>query len=1375
MNKNGKYLNFIFASEAKKKENNNINNPDFIKKLSSTKQKISSINFSDVGLKNSNFIGFNSFKNKKEKIKKSNNNSKIKQNKKNLITSLNETDEKNENINDEIILKYQYYKYLSNKNNSKEKNNLKKKYIYGTKLKNNNSNIKKNEIINYDDNKSKDFDKKKVINKKFIKKTGEKIEKNENNHQKNNRYNKINSNLENKIELFLSGKIKNNLISREDLLSLFNNNNSIKNKNSNNKNSINYTSTNPNNKNETDYIASFNKNLEKSCPKFNFNQYASYRQGQNNINIKKFNYDQINENNDDFYKLEKNIYFKKLKENNISNYTLADHSNYTNNKKNSYLDNNKNRRIKSSKKNDYNQNIIEFFLPNKTKQNSNNIKEYNQGSLQKIINRNEDKNNSNQKLNTQTNLNNKNEIKNTNKFIGVKKIRTVHEKNNNNKKDITFHNMALKKKRPRYFDSEINSNIIDSTNILKKIKNKNTYLNIIRKAFNNKNNPQNYYNNYMSNNNYENKSQRDSKSVNILRNNSNTNINVDKNNKKKKYENEYYINKLINLNGDKNNARNYSQNKGEGFYDRKNSFENNVINDNEINNDKIIENISNNSLNTYSIFISHKYYREAKRIALKQIKLFDFYNNEIPVIFYRTNADFNNGRLFNTTIKYLESNKKGNFRDEIINNNIPFLSDIKKDVYIYFYLNNEKSAIIKYIQIENYSNKLSKNISPVKNVEMYKGQNLIYKGMLMNNINTIEINSTIQKNNRIDINKERPLSSSKQRKEISIKNSVLTKPEFSTYTKNKPNSREIYYSARNNLFKQFNMHANIKEEDEYNEKNINLLQKSEKFNNDNINGTNTINIHINNNTNNVTNLEIFEKNLKPEKKNKNNSFFFTMQNEEKMKNNDNILIKSVNQNLDMSFGRIYSEENDNYNETIFKKNENTFNYNKSQNKPEIKEIDYFERYSINDNTYNGNLPINSINYNFNNNSNLYNTKINNNYNNYIQFNKIKFVLQSNYGHKKHVGLTGIEFYNMKGDLINIESAVSIGALPKDLRTIYDDENDLRIFENVFNGFNNTDDIENMWVTKLKKFEPKSFIELYFKEKIKVSKLKIYNYNEKNNLEIGVKTMNLYLDDNFYGTIYLKPGIGEIAYDYINLKEEKSIDSEDGYNNEEKDFGEIITFPLKNEVLNNKLNDSNNNIKIKYASVLYEQNYETPFMPTGNYIKFEFLSNYYKGFPINDEEQLFKYKDIGLDSLEIYNEENKNIITGKSDYKYKIISNCEIFHNKKNKLILNGAQNKNGNNCLFYIFEKPVSISYIKFNPLSKNMKSLLNSVKEIKVFCDNNIIFEGELYIEHPTLVLFSGDMEIIKGINEKYLTKKINTREVKEIKNNKYFSLIMT
>ena len=72
------------------------------------------------------------------------------------------------------------------------------------------------------------------------------------------------------------------------------------------------------------------------------------------------------------------------------------------------------------------------------------------------------------------------------------------------------------------------------------------------------------------------------------------------------------------------------------------------------------------------------------------------------------------------------------------------------------------------------------------------------------------------------------------------------------------------------------------------------------------------------------------------------------------------------------------------------------------------------------------------------------------------------------------------------------------------------------------------------------------------------------------------------------------------------------------------------------------------------------------------------------------------------------------------------------------------------------------------------MKALFNTVKEIKIYCDTKIIFEGDLYIEHPTMVLFTCDKKITKGINEKFLTKKVNMREVEEVKNNKYFSLIL-
>ena len=46
--------------------------------------------------------------------------------------------------------------------------------------------------------------------------------------------------------------------------------------------------------------------------------------------------------------------------------------------------------------------------------------------------------------------------------------------------------------------------------------------------------------------------------------------------------------------------------------------------------------------------------------------------------------------------------------------------------------------------------------------------------------------------------------------------------------------------------------------------------------------------------------------------------------------------------------------------------------------------------------------------------------------------------------------------------------------------------------------------------------------------------------------------------------------------------------------------------------------------------------------------------------------------------------------------------------------------------------------------------------------------------MDHQTIVLFTGDMKIIKGINEKCLTRTFIERDVEEIKNDRYFSLII-
>ena len=1456
MNKNGN-LKSILSSDSKEESINDAilnNKKNLSNKLSeqfmqindSSKQKNSAININDYNSQFSNYINIQS------KVKEKNMNDSIKKYEKKAMTSF---EEKNDNIKNDNLLYHQHYKNSSNSN---------EKEIYNFNNKLNQDILIKQKISNFNTYKNKETDK----------------IKNKTNHKNTNKSEKFNFNQKNdygKIINKYKKKINNNSDNKMEKLFSFINNNNFKNKSIiNNISNINYMKTNPNKENNNNKVYNncnsdiksnipINKKYEKSCPKFNINK--NNGQSQNNSNIKILNYEQINEENNtenggNLYLKKPSIEILKSIRGNLMPYynsTTQNTSNEIINNSNNKIILGSNQKFNQSKK-EKTQNIINFFLPNKEKNNINKNEKKNNiktGNLQNIIMKNDDNyfdndNKEKERMNTQTNnINNsaKNNIKiNNNTFTGAKiinksnglrKIRTLNDKNEKfSKKDLTLNNnIAMKKRRPRYFDSEINNNIIDSTNILgNNIKNKNAYLNLIRKAFNNKN--KNYYINFMSNktnnNNFNNneiitknnnnklqknnmfvqKSVRDSKSLNVVRNNSNNNFNNDKN-IKKIINNEPYINKIMKINN-KDKDRNYSVNEKYNEYNlRKSNYqrENNILNNklnnthnnigviykNEIDDNRISENIENNSINTYSIFIFHNFYKNYGTIGLKKIKIFDINNNEIPVIFYKSNADYDNGKLFNTmmTNKSLFS-KTSNLRDEIIDNNIPFITDIQKDINIYFHINSNKSNNIKFIQIINSNSKNNSKINPVKNIEIFKGQNIIYKGVLNDDINIIPISSSSSKNiNNInylnDIYQERPFSTSKIRAQ---NNNNLGQTPFNSKIKENKNENDIYHTARSNLFSKYNDNNNyIEEEYNENENNIKLFSKTDGMNknetpNKKTNNSNTINIHINNNTNNITNLEFFEKNEKNE--NENNSIHYSFQdtlenqkyneiNNNNIDNdkeniieisnchnndNENNELNSPNKNLDITFDKNNSEND--YNETdVIEEKILTNNQN-------IKEIDYNENnFSENHNNTN-NINENLIYTN----SNLLNT-FNNTENNYIYFNRIKFIITSNYGHKKHVGLTGIEFYNIRGELINIEKAIAIGASPKDLRTIYDDENDNRIFENVFNNTNDTDDPEDMWVTKLKKTEPKTFIELYFKDKIKISKIKFYNYNEKNNLHIGAQTIELYLDDNYYGTIYLKPGIGEIAHDSLNINRdnnkdfgENNDDSDDGINRFKEDFGQIITFPIKNTYEKNNENTINK-FNIKHASFLYEQSYETPFMPCGYYFKFEFLSNHYKGIAQTDEAHPFKYKDVGLDSIEIYNNENINIISNKSLYKYKIISNRE-FHNKKNKIILNGAQSEDGNNCLFYIFEEPISVTYIKFNPLTKKSKSKLNSVKEIKIYCESKIIFEGDLYLDHPTVALFTCDTKIKKNIDDKYLTQKTFVRDTIEIKNDKYYSLIL-
>ena len=111
---------------------------------------------------------------------------------------------------------------------------------------------------------------------------------------------------------------------------------------------------------------------------------------------------------------------------------------------------------------------------------------------------------------------------------------------------------------------------------------------------------------------------------------------------------------------------------------------------------------------------------------------------------------------------------------------------------------------------------------------------------------------------------------------------------------------------------------------------------------------------------------------------------------------------------------------------------------------------------------------------------------------------------------------------------------------------------------------------------------------------------------------------------------------------------------------------------------------------------------------------------------------------------------------------------------KNTIILKSSQNEDNDNNIFLLFENPINISYIELNPFYFiNNENTLNSVKEIKIFCDSSIIFEGEVYNYQPTIILFTSNPNISENININYLTKKRLKRQINEINKEDYFSLV--
>lgn len=341
--------------------------------------------------------------------------------------------------------------------------------------------------------------------------------------------------------------------------------------------------------------------------------------------------------------------------------------------------------------------------------------------------------------------------------------------------------------------------------------------------------------------------------------------------------------------------------------------------------------------------------------------------------------------------------------------------------------------------------------------------------------------------------------------------------------------------------------------------------------------------------------------------------------------------------------------------------------------------------------------------------------------------------------------------------INIESACAIGALPKDLRTVFDNENDFRIFENLFKGDNNTIDENNMWLTLI---SHQPYIEICFEDYINLSKIEIWNFNQPMNLDNCVKEIEIIFDDEGmevgdeneeYGlisdenlrkyNIILWKGLG---IDYFNYYQTIKCD-------------ERYLKKLSNKY--KKLKDNIDSIKL----------------PIGFIFKIVFISNY------GDE------KAISLKKLELFNENdeklNKYNVIDDTNYKINLrnestndllIEDYFYFHDfydfRKNKDSL-------CKNNLYICFEEIVQIKCIKlYNTDNEKIKN--TSTKDIQIYCDDILFCEKRLNQLGENIINFENGNcnDILNNFTEEQneINAKKNYNAYKEILNDGIYRLVL-
>lgn len=346
-------------------------------------------------------------------------------------------------------------------------------------------------------------------------------------------------------------------------------------------------------------------------------------------------------------------------------------------------------------------------------------------------------------------------------------------------------------------------------------------------------------------------------------------------------------------------------------------------------------------------------------------------------------------------------------------------------------------------------------------------------------------------------------------------------------------------------------------------------------------------------------------------------------------------------------------------------------------------------------------------------------------------------LLENYGDKEYIGLTGIAV--MKDSDTNLQKLT--------MNMISSSSNvDTPTLFNLINGINKTTNPNNMCLIKIPPKDDKEeekAIKIFIDFKIAdfIGGLLIWNYNKsEDDLPIGVKRMNVYCDEKLVsppGGFILRPGYGITSgFDFVQKLYFHSP---------------LLDFNIPKDItINGKVTTSQ-----YYTTVLHpfgtsikinlNESHGDPFYIGLNEIDFYDINNnkiYIKESQIFASPYSVNILPQSKDDLRI----PSNLVDGKiSSDKHSWLSPlARTMDERMNIEEIGGV--KYITNSLYFLFDKPIILSYIKIWNYHKTPK---RGAKDIEIWMDNTLLYKGWLNDSNTTgsngqTIVFTNNFDIL-------------------------------